>query len=125
MSNVCMIFSERKIDFLPKERYLKFTELGCISNIYIYVRFIYESDFFLSEENNNYKLSDNGKALLNKILNTIDGVHITNTQLTNKTGEEEIAIKNIKDIKNRKFLLSQIQNQFENNKLYYLKNEKK
>lgn len=120
-----MIFSERKIDFLPKERYLKFTEHGCISNIYIYVRFIYESDFFLSEENNNYKLSDNGKALLNKILNTIDGVHITNTQLTNKTGEEEIAIKNIKDIKNRKFLLSQIQNQFENNKLYYLKNEKK
>ncbi|ELA09633.1 hypothetical protein MOMA_04485 [Moraxella macacae 0408225] len=121
MSNLYMIISEKRIDFLPKERYLKFTEYTNKENLFVYTRYDYSLDMVNLICNNQYKISNNGKVLIRKILSDQNYVYWSNIQLVNHMGEEEAYFGCLKTIKDKNFInKSNLDDVFNINSLYCL-----
>lgn len=121
MSHMHLIVTQDKIDFLPKERYLKFNEYGYINGFFIYTRYGYNLGMINLLNDGNYLISSNGKQLLEKILSGSSYLYWSTIQLENKVGEE-ISIEYLNFIKNQKFKkIKTLHNEkLHINTLYYL-----
>lgn len=121
MSNMHLIMTKNKIDFLPKERYLKFDEYGCIDGWFLYTRYAYSLGIINLLNNGHYLISSNGKKLLEKILSGGNHLYWSTVQLENKIGEQEISVRYLNLIKNNQFTKIPILDdwQYRINTLYY------
>lgn len=121
MSHMYLIITQNKIDFLPKERYLKFDEYGYINGLFIYIRYDYSLNMIDLLDDEYYFISSSGKKLLEKILSSSNYLYWSAVQLENNVGEE-ISIKYLNLIKNRKFtkILTLNNGKFHINTLYHI-----
>lgn len=122
MSNLHIIVSQKIIDFLPKERYLKFTKYTDNENLFVYMRYEHSLGMVNLITNNQYEISERGQYLIKKILSNQDYVYWSTIQLTNHMGEEDAVSICLKNIKNKEFIkISGMSNiKFNINSLYYL-----
>lgn len=98
-----LIITQNKIDFLPKERYLKFDEYGYMNGLFIYIRYDYSLNMVDLLNDEYYFISSSGKKLLEKILSGSNYLYWSAVQLENNVGEEISTQYFLELIKNRKF----------------------
>lgn len=103
MSHMHLIITQNKIDFLPKERYLKFDEYGYMNGLFIYIRYDYSLNMVDLLNDEYYFISSSGKKLLEKILSGSNYLYWSAVQLENNVGEEISTQYFLELIKNRKF----------------------
>lgn len=122
MSYMHLIITQNKIEFLLKERYLKFDEYGYRNGLFIYIRYDYSLNMIDLLNDEYYFISSSGKKLLEKILSGSNYLYWSAIQLENNVGEE-ISIKYLNLIKNRKFtkILTLDNKKFHINTLYCIK----
>lgn len=122
MSNIHLIITQNKIEFLPKDRYLKFDEYGCINGLFIYTRYARNLGMIELLNNRCYLISSNGIKLLGKILSGGNDLYWSTVQLENHIGEEVTSIKYLNLIQNKQFTkIPALDNQeLHINTLYYL-----
>ena len=104
MSDIYIAIANKEIEFLKKERYLNFVEHGCIQGFFVYVRFDRHFDMIKSVDDLNYVLSDTGKVLLKRILETSSSyIFWSMVRLENYVGEEDAYLNCLNLIKKQEF----------------------
>lgn len=68
MSNIHLIITQERHDFLAKSRFLKFCEYVVLDNCFAYIRYDYHHTVILKSDNHTYQVSGDVKNMFEKLL---------------------------------------------------------
>ena len=104
MSIIYIIITNNEIESLKKDRYLTFTEHEYTQGFLVYIRFDRQFDMIKSFDELTYELSDKGKALLTKTLDSNSSdIFWSMVDLENHMGEEGAYLNCLQHIKRQEF----------------------